>query len=92
MSVQTQTTVAAPKTRPVFSQKIGSCEVAVWEQTGEKGNFLTVNMARNYKDKDGTWKKTNTLRVNDIPQIVLGLNKSYEFAKLQHKSASEDSE
>lgn len=76
---------------PVFSARAGDCEVAVWEQEGKNGSFLTVTSQRNYKDvATGDWKKTNTLRVNDIPKMQLLLGKAYEYAKLGAGSKPEE--
>jgi len=41
--------------------------------------FKTVTFERSYKDKDGEWKKTGTLRIQDLPKATLVLNKAYEF-------------
>lgn len=66
--------------KPVFKAKVGTIDAAVWEQDGKNGKFLTVSMHRNYKDGE-EWKKTNSLRVNDIPSVNLALAKCFEFAK-----------
>ena len=74
------------KKKPVFKAKVGSCDVSVWENVTKNGDveakFLTVSSHRNYKDKD-EWKTTNSLRVNDIPSMILALQKAYEFAKIK---------
>lgn len=69
------------KNKPVHKVKVGAIDAAVWQQKTEKGDFFTVSFSRNYKDKD-EWKKTTSLRVNDIPAVQLALQKCYEFAKL----------
>jgi len=77
------------KTMPVHKSKVGNIDEAVWEQTGENGKFLTITAHRSYLKKGGDvknrddWEKTNTLRVNDIPSMILGLQKAFEFAKLK---------
>lgn len=81
-----------PKNKPVFSIKVGGIEAATWEQTSKNGAFLTVSINRNYKDKDGSWKKTNTYRINDLPQIQLAIAKCYEDAKLNHKTETPSNE
>ena len=69
--------------KPAFKAKSGSCEVALWNQKGANGDFRTVSMQRSYRDKDGNWQKTQTLRVNDIPDVVLCMQKAYEQDKLK---------
>ena len=76
--------------KPVFKVKAGTIDGAVWEQTGEKGNFLTVSVYRNYKDKDGNWQTTNSLKVNDLPAMQLVLGKCFEYAKIKGGDNSEE--
>jgi len=49
---------------------------------GQPRTFRTVTLERNYKDKDGKWKKTSSLRVNDIPKAILVLSKVYEYINM----------
>ena len=68
---------------PVKKIKIGGIEVAVWENTSSEGNkFFTTTMERNYKDGE-EWKKTNSLRTNDLPKVMLAFQKAYEFQALK---------
>ena len=39
-----------------------------------------------YKDKDGVWKSTNSLRVNDLPKAILVLNKAFEYISIKDDS------
>ncbi len=67
----------------------GVLSVAVWEntgtskRTGEPVKFHTISTDRRYKNKDGEWKSTGTLRINDIPKMVLLLQKAYEYFVLK---------
>ena len=70
---------------PVKKIKIGGIEVAVWENTSKEGNkFFTTTMERNYKDGED-WKKTNSLRVNDLPKVILALQKAFEFTVIKEE-------
>ena len=42
-----------------------------------------MNLQRRYADKDGVWKSTDSLRVNDLPKAVLVLQKAYEYLVLR---------
>lgn len=84
------------KAPPVFRKKVGMCEATVWEQDGKNGKFFTIATKRSYnagtKEKPD-WKDTNSLRVNDIPDMQLALSACYEYAKVTAKEkASEDEE
>lgn len=73
---------------PLKSFRSGALQVAVWENEGmdQDGNvFVTqsVTFERRYKDKNGEWKSTNSLKANDLPKAVLLLSKAYEYLVLQ---------
>ena len=69
---------------PVKKFRVGAVSCAVWQNDGKDGSkFFTVTMERRYKDKEGNWKSTNNLGVNDLPKAVLVLQKAFEFALLK---------
>ncbi len=66
----------------------GAISATVWEnqgksKSGEAVSFRTVSLQRSYKDKEGNWQSTSTLRINDLPRASLVLQKSYEFLVLK---------
>ena len=72
---------------PVKSFRSGAINVAIWENTntvkdGQQATFYTISLERRYKDKDGNWKSTSSLRVNDLPRANLILQKAYEYLVL----------
>ena len=70
---------------PVKKIKVGGIEAAVWENTSKEGNkYFTTTMERNYKDGE-EWKKTSSLRANDIPKAILSLQKAYEFVSIKEE-------
>lgn len=61
--------------QPADRVKAGGIEVTIWDN----GNFgKSVTITKNYKDKTDEWKKTSSLKINDIPKAVLALSKAYE--------------
>ncbi|RME78356.1 hypothetical protein D6774_01450 [Candidatus Woesearchaeota archaeon] len=73
-------------TQPEKKFRAGALSATIWnnktQRDGKEETYRTVSFERNYKDKDGTWKTTNSLRVNDLPKAVLILNKAYEYLVL----------
>ena len=70
---------------PVKKIKVGGIEAAVWENTSKEGNkYYTTTMERNYKDGE-EWKKTASLRANDLPKAILALQKAFEFSTLKEE-------
>jgi len=70
---------------PVKKIKVGGIEAAVWENTSKEGNkYYTTTMERNYKDGE-EWKKTTSLRANDLPKAILALQKAFEFSAIKEE-------
>jgi hypothetical protein len=69
--------------KPVKSVKIGGIEVAVWENSSKEGKtFYTTTLDRNYKLGE-EWKKTNSLRTDDLPKAILALQEAYHFTAIK---------
>ena len=60
---------------------------AVTRKDGEQGVFRTVQLDRSYKDKEGNWKNSGSLRTSDLPRAVLVLNKAFEYIVTKGSSA-----
>ena len=70
--------------------RAGAISVTVWKNKGksEQGDeveYPTVSIDRNYKDKEGVWQSTNSLRVNDLPRAAVALQKAYEHLVLKEQ-------
>ncbi len=67
----------------------GAISATIWKNTGvskqnnEPVEFKTISLQRRYQDKDGAWKSTNGLRINDLPKASLVLEKAYEYLVLK---------
>ena len=62
----------------------GVLNATVWENQGKNKegldvSYKTVTFQRRYKDKNGEWQSTSTLRINDLPKASLILQKAYEY-------------
>lgn len=73
--------------KPEKTIRAGAIEASIWLNEAENGQFRTISLSRNYKDKEGNWKNSGTLRTNDIPKAMLVLNKAYEYLALTEESA-----
>lgn len=67
--------------------RAGPVSATVWKnqtiKDGHVSEYTTVSFERAYKDKEGNWKTTNTLRVNDLPKAAIVLQKAYEEIMLR---------
>lgn len=70
--------------KPERKFRAGGLTATVWKNDSEKGSYGTVQLDRSYMDKSNTWKKTGSLRMNDLPKASLLLQKAYEFLALKH--------
>jgi len=62
--------------------RVGGVECTVWKNVyGEKTSF-SVTLQRSYKDRNGAWKTTHSLRQNDLPKALLALQKAFETVAL----------
>ena len=75
--------------KPKKKFNAGAVSATVWENqatnktTGSPVSYNTISLQRGYKDKEGNWKSTNSLRVADIPKAILVLQKAYEELTLR---------
>jgi len=67
--------------------RAGPLSATVWKnktvKDGEVVEYTTVSFERNYKDKDGNWQTTNSLRMNDLPKAAIVLQRAYESLVLR---------
>jgi len=68
--------------------RAGAICATVWKNAGiskdgQQTQYRTVSFERGYKDRDGEWKSTSSLRVNDLPRAALVLQKAYEYIALK---------
>lgn len=73
---------------PEIKFRAGAICATVWKnegvkKDGEATEYRTVSFERGYKDKNGEWKSTTSLRVNDLPRATLVLQKAYEYIALK---------
>ena len=74
----------------------GAISAAIWKNNGvskrdgQAVEFNTISLQRRYQDKEGVWKSTNSLRINDLPKASLVLQKAYEYIVLKDNVAIEE--
>ena len=70
--------------RPEQNFKVGAVRAAIWPTTiynsdGTSFEKKKVVLDRRYKTKQGEWKSTSSLDVNDVPKAILALQQAYEY-------------
>ncbi len=70
--------------KPEKHIKLGGVRVTIWRdtrqnQSGQSFATRSVTLDRAYKDAQGEWKNTASLRENDLPKAVAALNKAFAY-------------
>lgn len=83
MTTNTSTHANGPEKK--FSA--GAISATIWNNgkqiNGQDIDIRSVQLQRSYKDKDGSWKNSSSLRINDIPKARLVLEKVYEYMTIK---------
>ena len=73
--------------KPIENIRVGNVQAAIWENQGEKGNFMTASFSRSY-EKNGEWSKavnlgseTNSDKMDYCPFVSLETNTLYFTSK-----------
>lgn len=80
------------KQAPVKRFSTGAISATIWLNTtlknGKELAFNTVSFERRYKDKEGNWKSSNSLRQSDLPKALVVLRRAYEHLVLKDLHAA----
>ncbi|MCK4981962.1 MAG: hypothetical protein KAS17_03510 [Victivallaceae bacterium] len=73
--------------KPIKKFSTGNVQASIWRNqtmvNGAPKEFFSVSVERSYKDKQGNWNNTNSLRTTDIPKAQLALSEAYRFLNLK---------
>lgn len=76
--------------KPEKKFSTGEISATVWnnevKKDGKALQFRTVSFQKRYKDSDGEWKESKSLKPADLPKAVLVLSKAFEFVSLKQNS------
>ena len=78
-------------TKPVQKFSTGAISATVWKnqgtaKSGEPTEFSSITLQRVF-NKDGVWKSTSAMRVNDLPKAALVLTKAYEYLVIKKEDS-----
>ena len=60
------------------------------EINGKVFEFRNFQLQRTYKDRDGAWQNSSSLRLNDLPKAELLLKKAFEDVVMKNGNATSD--
>jgi len=69
--------------KPERTFKVGAVRASIFRNPIERGGkailLPKVVLEVRYRDKNGEWKGTNSLSLNDLPKAVLALQSAYAY-------------
>lgn len=72
--------------------RAGAVNAAIWVnktiKDGQEVVYKTISLERGYKNKEGNWQNTQSLRLNDLPRAAIVLQKAYEYLVLKDNTTS----
>ena len=77
--------------KPIETIRHGSIKAAIWENEGRKGPFLTVTLARVYRDGDDL-KDTKSFGLYDLWPLVRVAAEAYAFLAAHKRENDSQSE
>ncbi|MBW3013188.1 hypothetical protein KY325_03420 [Candidatus Woesearchaeota archaeon] len=69
--------------KPEKQISTGSVQATIWNNAKGNTSYKTISLTRRYKDQNGKWQSSNSLRLNDLPKAQLALAKAYEYLVLR---------
>jgi len=76
--------------KPIQKFKAGGVQAAIWNNeadiNGEKIDIKSITLQRTYKDKNGEWQTTGSLKPTDLPKAMVVLGKAYESITLKEEA------
>ncbi len=81
--------------KPTKKFESGGVSVAIWANQIETANgpktVDRVTVERRYKDQaTGEWKSTGSFRDNELPRLILALQKAYEHLTFKKRDGEEE--
>ena len=56
-----------------------------YEKDGESFTKNSISVQKIYRDKEGMFKTTTSLYVNDLPKAILVLQKAFDYLTVKHE-------
>ena len=70
-------------TQPEQTFAHGTCRTTIFANTVQvKGLPTTIKkvvISKRYKDRDGEWKNSSSLDINDVPKMIAALTSAYAY-------------
>ena len=68
------------KTKPALTIRDRNLKATIWKNTGEKGEFYTVQFTRSYRDDQGNYHDSDSYSGSELLRISRLAQKAYDYA------------
>lgn len=65
-------------TKPLNTLRDGSLKATIWKNTGESGNFCSVQLTRTWKDEQGKYHDSDSFSGSELLRIARLANLAYD--------------
>ena len=72
--------------QPAHKIRIGTLQVTIWRNHGEKGNWYSVIPSRSYKAGDDAWKESDSLNFDDLLSMAKLLDLAHTWIMHQQQA------
>ena len=83
-------------TKPEKVFRVGAVRASIFQNTmsrnGQEFPLPKIVIEVRYRDKDGQWKGTNSLSLNEVPKAILALQQAFEFLTVRQDPRDEPSD
>jgi hypothetical protein len=79
----------ATNNKPAFKASIGSVNMTIWQNVGERATYYTTDITRTYKDAKGEWATTSSFNHDDLLNVAKLSKRAEEFIAKQKQPSSE---
>ena len=69
-------------TSPAHKIRIGTLQVTIWRNSGDKGNWYSAQLTRGYKVEEG-WRETDNLGFDDLLSAAKLLDQAHTWITFQ---------
>jgi hypothetical protein len=78
------------KNKPMKKIRVGALSATVWKNMRKDGKeYPVVHLERSYKDAQGEWKSTTSLRQSDLPAASIVLTEALRYLTLTNESVTQ---
>ncbi len=76
------------KTKPALTIRDRNLKATIWKNTGEKGDFYTVQFTRSYRDDQGNYHDSDSYSGSELLRIARLAQKAFDYtAELRDQNA-----